>query len=396
MSSITNIIKENCHLSRYHLLYICITFLAIFLILGFRDARINDMEKKTTFYEKSVLLNKSITDQFFPEGFELTNEQVNKIEEEFEFVTTYKTTDMDTSARQHVTFTAVSPDFINTGVVSYNRLLREHMVEKIELLSGDVWSGNSVEPMVIIDEDTANSLFGSINVLGQTLPTINGDLRIIGVVTNTTERAQEMAEVLHAGQPIDETMYNTNVYIPYGYLSTLSGVESNDGSVIISDDSMEVEEIKTRLKEMLGIPQGENFLLDDREQIIYRRITAGRIFFQIIASLITVFAILEVMILISIFIMNKHEGKKPVAVSGRHFIRKSLLGGMVPGVCCSLVAANIGLYILLAGSFFPGIYLNLFNLAIIGLSIVIIYAIVVALINLATAVFTVSAISLNK
>jgi hypothetical protein len=395
LSFIRKTIKENCHLSRNHLIYLSITILILFLILSFRDARINAMEEQTTFYEKSVLLKNGVTDQYFPGGFNLTSEQINDIKEEFAFVTTYETTDMNTSASQHVTFTAVSTDFINTGVVSYNRSLLTDMVEKIDLISGDIWSEDSVEPVVIIDEDTASSLFGHTNVVGQYLPTVHGDLRIIGVVTNTTERAQEMTVAQEAGQLIDDKMYNTDAYISYGYLSTISGVESNDGSLIIRDDRMDTEELKARLKEILDVPKEEDALIDDRQKIIYHGVTSSRIFLPVFFSMIAFFAVLETVILMNLSIQKKRKAENPV-ISDKLMVKKTLLGGAMLGLCCSFGVVMIGLCILLVSSLFPGVSLNLLNLVIISFLIILTYAIIIAVINLVTAVFTSPAISQIK
>jgi hypothetical protein len=399
LSSIRGITKANCHLSRNHLVYISFTILIVFLILGFRDARKNYTEEKTTFYEKSVLLHSNVTDQYYPNGFDLTSDQVDMIKEEFEFVTTYKTTNMDTSTSQHVSFIAVSPDFIKTGVVCHNCSLNTDVVEKIDLISGDIWSKDLAEPIVIIDENTANSLFGHLNVLGQSLPTIYGDLRIVGVVSNTTERAQEIYQAIEAGQPIDQNMYNTFAYIPNGYLSTLSEVESYDGSVIIRDDSVEIEELKARVKEILGVREGQNFLIYDRQQTISQALMGERIFFQIFISLITILAILEAIVLIRSYYLARgkiEKVKKLPAFPGRQFIRRSLLGGVVLGLGCSLAVVNVGSCIMIAAPLWVPIHLNLLHLVILSFFIVIAYAIVVSLLNLATAIFTVPEITVKN
>ncbi|MDD3999967.1 MAG: ABC transporter permease [Bacilli bacterium] len=303
-SHIIKKMKSNLQISVYQKLYIFVTILVVFLLLGFRDASVNKIESKVIFYENSLLINDNITNEFFPNGFSVTAIQEKNIKENFQFVTIYKLISLDVSVNQHVNFSVVSEDFIDTGVPFFDRNTFFTTVQKIDLIHGQVWEKGSTEPVVIIDDATANLIFGYTNVIGKSLPTIHGDLKIIGIVTNTDERDQMIAQAKAASEVIDETMYPSKAYISNGYFDTLSDVEEFNKSVVIRDDSMRIDDLKRKTKEILTIPLEDCFIVQGRQEIIDSEITSRSVFFQIIVYLTSFFAFLGIINLINVSVFS--------------------------------------------------------------------------------------------
>jgi ABC-type antimicrobial peptide transport system permease subunit len=389
-------IKSNLQISVYHQLYIFVTILVVFLLLGFRDASVNKIESEVIFYKDSILINNNVISSYFPNGFSLTNNHIEEIEKNFQFVARFKTVSMDVSVPQHVNFSAVSEDFIETGVPFSDRFTKQMTIQKIDLIHGKVWGRGSKEAVVIIDVETANLIFGYTNVVGKMLPTIHRDLKIIGVVNSTNERQQNIAQAKEAEQIIDETMYASKAYISHGYLSTLSEVEVYNENIVIRDNGMKVNEVKGKIKDIIGIPKADNFIVQGRQEIIDSEITSRRVFFQIIVSLTSVFAFLGIINLINVSVFSYKINRKNIGIykvigcSNKQMIYISSLEGFILGIGSSIISIIIGALILIIGTVIVKtfIYLNFFNLLIISFCIISIFTLVVFLINIIATVFS--------
>lgn len=393
-----HIIKKNKsykNLFIYQQIYIFIAVLVIFLLLGFRNASVNKIESKIVFYEDSVLIYEDISNSYFPKGFHLTDTQIEEIERDFQFVNVFNSIKLVASTRQHVKFSVVSDDFIETGVAFSDLVTHKVAVQKIDLIHGNVWEKDSKDPVVVIDEATANLVFGHTNVVGKFLPTRYGDLEIIGVATNTKEREQMIEHVEKAGQTIDDSTYATDAYISYGYFSTLTDVQTYNRSVIVKDTRMSLKELKSRLKEKLNVPSGDDMVVSDRQDIIDKEITSKKVFFQIIISITSVFAVLGIINIANVSLFFYRINKKNIGIykavgcSNKQWIILSLLESLLIGIITSVVSIVIGLAILIVGTIFAKtfLYINILQLLLSSIGIIIVITLVVVSINLLTAVF---------
>lgn len=391
-------IKANMQIIVFQYLYIFVTILVVFLLMGFRDAAVNKIESEINFYEKSVIINTNVTNQYYPQGFKLTNEDIEIIKNRLQYVSLVQSVSMDVSLTQHVKFKAISGDFLNTGVPCYNRTIHSSVIEKVELLYGSVWEVNSKAPVVVIDDKTAELIFGYKNVVGQSLPTIHGDLKIIGVVSSTNERNQEIDQAIKEGQQIDEHMFSTNAYISFGYLSTLENIEMNNSTLIVSDPKLTIDDLKLNIKNILAIPLNDTDIIISKQELIDKEITSRKVFFQIIISLTGVFAFLGIINLINVSIFSYRINKKAIGIykvvgySNNQLLFISFIEGSILGLGSSVISIIIGFIFITFGTLiaktFP--YLNFTNLFIVALLIILIFTSIVLIINFLTTLFCIN------
>ncbi len=393
-------IKSNLKIFIFSYILFFVTIMVIFLLIMFRSVSINKIDSGIIFYKNAVRVEEMNQTQYLPQGFEITKEKVKKVENEFQYVNHMQSSfDLWAKGRQNVSFYVVSEDFINTGVKIYDHEQADEGVQKLELLYGNKWDKDTIEPVTIVDLDTAMLLFGYENVVGQMLSTNYGDLEIVGVVSNTIEREQSIELAKKRGEEIiADYLYTTHAYVSHGYYDTLN-LPTYNNDVIISDENMTPEEIKYKLKEIFDIPLKENEIFISREDMIYKNIISRKIFFQIIISVISVFSILGCLNLINITLYTFKINKKNTGIykiigyKDKQIMGLSIFENFIKSLICSVISVLLSIIILLFVSLISGTlkFVNFKYVILLSFSLVVIFVLVSSLINI-----IISCISIKK
>ena len=394
---IINRIKSNCKIFIYSYILFFITIMVIFLLLMFRNVSINKIESNIIFYENAVKIIETSKTPHLSQGFKITEEKVKRIESEFQYVNYMQSSfDLWAKGRQNVSFDIVSADFVDTGVEIYDFEKADDGVQKLELLYGNKWEKNTSEPVVIIDLDTAMLLYGYENVVGKHLSTNCGDLRIVGVVSNTIERQQEISQAKKRGDYIADYLFETHAYVPHNYYKFLN-LPTYNNDIIICDENMTPNEIKTKLKQILDIPFEEDKVFISRDDLVYKNIMGREVFFQIIISITSVFSILGCLNLINITLYTFNINKKSIGIykilgyKDRQIIGLSIFENFLKSLICVLSSILVSILILILITLMSGAikFVNFKFLILLSLILIIIFIFVSVLINAIISFFSV-------
>jgi ABC-type antimicrobial peptide transport system permease subunit len=398
LKHVANKIKSYRDLFFYQQIYIFIAVLVIFLLLGFRNASLNKIESQIIFYNNSVLIYENVSTSYVPKGLKLSDKQIKEIDTNFQFVNVNKSISIESGTLQHVKFSAVSDDFIETGVAFSDLITHTITVQKLDLIHGNVWKEDSTAPVVVIDEATANLVFGHTNVLGKFLPTQYGQLEIIGIVSDTMERKQMIEQVKIEGQAIDDSIYATDAYVSHGYVSTLTDVTVFNRCIIVKDNRLGMTELKQRIKEILNVPSVDTSVVRDRQDIIDNEIISRKVFFQIIVSVISVFAVLGIINLVNVSLFFYRINRKNIGIykaigcSNKQWIILSLLEGLLISLVTSVGSIAFGMLVLIVGTAFAKtiLFINFFRLLLASLVIIAVITFTETIVSLLTAAFRIN------
>jgi hypothetical protein len=187
----------------YNLVFIFISVLTIFLMISFRDVSVAKIESSITFNEQTALVTTNFSSSYYPNGFYFSDNEVEQLKVNYEHTTLIKSTEITSTMRQNISFSAITSDFLETGVTAFDYRYSNVITQKIELLYGNIWDTGMTDPVVVIDETTAMNLFGFYNVIGEKIETSLGNFEVIGVVSDTLTREQIIEKSIEAGQAID-------------------------------------------------------------------------------------------------------------------------------------------------------------------------------------------------
>ncbi len=376
--------NSNDRISVKHLKFLFYTILIMFILLGLLGTVDNKTKSNIKFYSKSILVNEIIKSDNFPNGFHIKKEDVEEIKEEFQYVTIQTPLTSSIGGIVEVNLSSISDDFIYTGVSFLNQYTKKTDVEKVEFIEGNIWSKDSREPLIVIDEYTAKSIFGVTKVVGRTISSKYGDLRIVGVVSNTIEREQTIKRDKDRNVEIDESRYFGNAYISRGYFTTLEDVETLENeTLIIRDDNLDIEELKTQLKAILNIPKDDKIIVVDRNDYMAANTPKIDKLFKILILIITFLILITIVkFLIQYYLAYKVKINKIDNTSVK--INENSFGeGYIMGFRYSLFVILMGLFFLIVITLIFGIfaYISILNIVFLSFCTIFFYAFTLSFIN---------------
>jgi ABC-type antimicrobial peptide transport system permease subunit len=282
----------------YNLVFIFISVLTIFLMISFRDVSVAKIESSITFNEQTALVTTNFSSSYYPNGFYFSDNEVEQLKVNYEHTTLIKSTEITSTMRQNISFSAITSDFLETGVTAFDYRYSNVITQKIELLYGNIWDTGMTDPVVVIDETTAMNLFGFYNVIGEKIETSLGNFEVIGVVSDTLTREQIIEKSIEAGQAIDPYIYYTQAYIPYCYYKTIINNSVLPDFYIIYDESMSDKDLKEDISHRFNI--SDSNVLVTRSDMIQRKIMDNETYFLVITSITSVLAVLGVINFINV------------------------------------------------------------------------------------------------
>jgi ABC-type antimicrobial peptide transport system permease subunit len=374
--------------SIYNLTFIILGIFVVFLMISFRDISIAKIESSVVFYDKTVLISTNVSSISYPQGFMFDDSEIDEVKLKYDFLTISKSTEISSSVRQNISFSAVTPDFIDTGVATFDYRYSKVIAEKVDLLFGMIWGENSTNPVVVIDQTTAYNVFGYYNAVGNILETSIGDLTIIGVVTDTMARNQLIQNNIDAGQSIDEYIFSTSAYIPYSYFELISTASFSPDNYLISDNNLSNLDLKNSIIEYLNVRDAN--ILVSRFDLIQREIMDNETYFKVITSITSVLIVLGTINLInvssfffSIFKRNNAIYRVVGATRGK-IIVFSLLEGLMTSIIGSVAAILLVFLTIFISSLIMNnlAYINVLSLLKFSLLIIGIVVVMICIINL--------------
>lgn len=391
-------ISSNIKTYIYSMIYIMIITFTIFLMLSFRDISTRKIQKSVKFYEKSSIINYGVKSSLYPEGYMPSSEDIIKLKEDFEYITEYAALDITASGKQQVDFVAVSSDFIYTGVPFFNLELRANVVDRVELLFGRVWN-NDTGNKIIVDEKTANLIFGYSNVVGEKLESNNEIYEIIGVVSETYERNQYIKRYIEAGNTFEEHLIPTIAYMEYNFAKT-QNMNIYNNSIVIRDDSVKTGILPQEIAKSLGIKDYlTSGIITDRNQIINQKIMDNKFFYQLILSITTILGILGLTNLINILMFNYRGDLKKIGIyktlgiTNKQMILISMTEGGVLSLISTITSIILGYIVLFTYSLFTNSfkYINFIYLTKVSLKIISYLTVITVIMN-----FVITLVGYNK
>lgn len=391
-------ISSNIKTYIYSMIYIMIITFTIFLMLSFRDISTRKIQKSVKFYEKSSIINYGVKSSLYPEGYMPSSEDIIKLKEDFEYITEYAALDITASGKQQVDFVAVSSDFIYTGVPFFNLELRANVVDRVELLFGRVWN-NDTANKIIVDEKTANLIFGYSNVVGEKLESNNEIYEIIGVVSETYERNKYIKRYIEAGNTFEEHLIPTIAYMEYNFAKT-QNMKIYNNSIVIRDDSVKTGILPQEIAKSLGIKDYlTSGIITDRNQIINQKIMDNKFFYQLILSITTILGILWLTNLINILMFNYRGDLKKIGIyktlgiTNKQMILISMTEGGVLSLISTITSIILGYIVLFTYSLFTNSfkYINFIYLTKVSLKIISYLTVITVIMN-----FVITLVGYNK
>lgn len=137
------------------------------------------------------------------------------LEEEFGVTNVSRSTVLKNDGR--FSYYAVDSDFLNTGVVSYNKDLERDILQNVELIAGGVWGVNSQDKSVIIDQRVADYYNIGEDDLGYMINISGHYFGVAAIVTNTTLVASDQGEITNGNFLSGSYDDHGNIYLPYYY-----------------------------------------------------------------------------------------------------------------------------------------------------------------------------------
>lgn len=381
----------------YSYTYIFIGIFVLFMIIMSRSISQKNIESKVLFYDQTIQINETNGTPYMPMGFSLSKDKIKLLIEQFQFVSIMQNSfSIIPHGPSRIKVNIVSPSFIETGVVNLNIVNLRSEVEKVDLLYGTKWDDNCKEAVTIIDADSAQMLFGHVNVVGEILETNYGKLRIIGVVSNTSERQQMINNAIASGEPFSEKDFPSHCYIPHKYYATL-GLSAQNLFCLVRDDRQSVDQTKLKIKEILNIPLEEKTAVISREDVVNSQLLDKNLFFQIIVSITSVFIFLGIINLISVnlyfYKINKNNIGiyKSVGFNNSKIIQIFFIENLIKSLLCTIASTFISFVVLFIICLFTKqiAFINFGYLFLLSLSLVAITTFICIIFNTIITVLTV-------
>lgn len=306
-------IKSDLSIYIYQLLFISIGIVFVFVTLGYRNGIISKIESDIKFKDNSILMTVGGVTPDFPEGFYPVNDQINLVLNEFPNTALFYNSLEFADTNQSVNIIATTSKFIYTGVPVRNlQYIYHNIVENIVIIKGNVWTINTTEYVTVIDEDTANLVFGHINVIGYKIKMFDIEFTIIGVASNTTFRSQQVSDLSKHGQAVDLDNVATNAYIPINTYKNIKNTDSVNQFIIIQDDNP--IQAKSRLKIIFNMKADDDFLIQTKQFMLETTFQQYNALFWIIAAVSMIFGILGTLNIINISSYSYLSDKRRIGI----------------------------------------------------------------------------------
>lgn len=252
------------NISTYQFIKMITMTLIVLVLFFFGILFYINIKSSVIFHDTSTLLSYTLRGSDYPQGYAPSQNEIDALETTFEHVSFTGLIDMSSSERQNIDFIAASGDFVKTGVPVYNYNYRKNIVQKIELVAGKLWEIGTKDPVIVIDETTAERVFSRTGVVGSKINTQYGELTIVGIVSDTYARNKQIEAAIKRGDLIDEDHYSTTAYIPVDFIKTVYARETVN-FMTIEDSGYTADELKKEIIDMLNV---EDYLLTNRADII--------------------------------------------------------------------------------------------------------------------------------
>ena len=159
---------------------------------------------------------------------------------------------------------AYTSNFIDHGVYVHSYRSSAHL-ENISLLYGEIWEKDTDERVVIIDEDTAISTYDKVNAVGESFYIDNIKWQVIGVVSNTTARQENIDRAINQGIRLNDIKVDSYIYIPYYFVDSEyfeDGFQGEDGLIINTHKVISNHNDRDQVLDIL-IGESENYIYID-------------------------------------------------------------------------------------------------------------------------------------
>ena len=286
-------IKSDIKLFIYQLIFIFIGLVFVFVLFNIQEASKNKIMSEIRFYDQSVFTMIGAVTNDFPDGFYPSKDELLTAKNQIPGITYFKSTYEFADTYQSIHIMSATNMFIETGVpVSSIKYHYNYISEKIELLYGSVWSESSRERVTVVDADTAMIEFGYLNVVGNEITMFDYEFTIIGVVSNTSDRSEQINEFKNNGTIYDEALVSTSAYIPLGTYEDIYGDIGHYDYITTNLSS--TDHVLDKLKSIFNIGSHSEFLLQTHTYVLNQMILDNQIYFWIITLMTSIFALLGV------------------------------------------------------------------------------------------------------
>lgn len=298
------------HLLYFIILDVLILLVSVFILMdGYKEKK--EYYEDIVFYEKAVVVKNT-------SSFAITEENINILKERFDYINCVSLNSIDvhilnvydSGSSQPIVIKPVSSDFIDTGVITYDRINDEFVEfspQKIELLYGRIYNDESDNYEIVIDLDTSILCFGKENSVGYVINTKYGDFEVVGVVSNTIERKLRKEDNDNKGM---ERIYETYGYVSHKLAKKIieNGYSSNYeyliNEIIISDNQKSANEIKHIIEILFNIPEDDFFTITTKDKILdlyTYEINVKTNILYVISSVLILITMIGVILIIKVF-----------------------------------------------------------------------------------------------
>ncbi len=201
---------------------------------------------------------------------------------------------------------AYTSNFIDQGVYVHSYSSSAHL-ENISLLYGEIWEEDTDERVVVIDEDTAIATYDKVNAVGESFYIDNIRWQVIGVVSNTTARQENIDRAINQGISLNDIEVDSYIYIPYYFVDSEyfeDGFQGEDGLIVNTQKVISNQNDCDQVLDIL-IGESENYIYIDGIKTMKVYIITGSeqiaLNLSIVESIIYSFTILILVISVKVY-----------------------------------------------------------------------------------------------
>ncbi|MBN2540215.1 MAG: ABC transporter permease [Bacilli bacterium] len=334
-------IKSNLRTYIINFLGIVFSIALGLVLLGYYSSHRSSIDQQLLFSETAILIRDqtSVSDQ----------EQINNAMDEtgIDYVLINTGSLSASGSGQSVIINYYDNDPVIFGALSYDYDVQKYTVEDVDYLYGGFWNSTSNDP-IIVDEYTAIATFGMINVVGYQINVLNDNYTIVGVISNTSQRAGEYDRCVASGDNCFLADTPSNVYLPYDE-STMQ----TDYRIGKLTSKEQLETLLSNLTESGTINLGLADKIIYRDQVIEALVGASELFYTALIFVSSVVIFLGLMNLINTYsfttLHNLKQRKRLtyLGYSDGNIFFLDFTEGVIVGFGVSLVSCLISLIILI-------------------------------------------------
>ncbi len=238
---------------RYYLYNFIFLIISLFLIFGFWNSRVLTNEAHVNFKEHTALISTLISNPTYPDGLSINLEQMDILNASIDKISEFTLSEINSYGEGALQIYAASNNFVDTGVIENSIYTYNNVVEDIELIYGRIWDEDSNDQVIVLDQASAMNLFDKENAVGEFVETDEGNFEVIGIVTNTSYREQQISRDMQNGHFNFSQTYSTNAYIPLGFIEENQIQGFDDSRFVFFDQTLTDREIEDKVSEILAV-----------------------------------------------------------------------------------------------------------------------------------------------